>query len=128
MKSSNKLRILLIFGLAVLLIGGITWLSQPGAQSQAPARLVGLQVTPQVSGFARATGPRSFSFPLDFGAHPDYQTEWWYYTGNLVTPEGRRFGYQLTFFRRALLPPTEQATRTSAWAADQVYLAHFTLS
>jgi predicted secreted hydrolase len=67
-------------------------------------------------------------FPQDFGAHPDYQTEWWYYTGNLTSTEGRRFGYQLTFFRRALVPPVERQARASAWAVDQVYLAHFALS
>ena len=35
------------------------------------------------SGFERATGPKEWSFPADFGPHPDYQTEWWYIT--LVT-------------------------------------------
>ncbi len=52
------------------------------------------------SGFARVTGPRAFAFPVDHGAHPDYQTEWWYYTGNLRSADGRQWGYQLTFFRR----------------------------
>jgi predicted secreted hydrolase len=106
----------------------VAWLSGPRQQGQAQTRLVGLQVTPQLAGFAQVNGPRSFSFPLDFGPHPDYQTEWWYYTGNLVTQDGRRFGYQLTFFRRAILPPTGQVTRSSDWATDQIYLAHFTLS
>jgi predicted secreted hydrolase len=79
-------------------------------------------------GFARAEGPRPLSFPKDLGAHPDYQTEWWYYTGNLVSVDGRHFGYQLTFFRRALLPPSQRQTRASHWGADQVYLAHFALT
>ena len=81
-----------------------------------------------VQGFARATGPRPLQFPQDFGPHPDYQTEWWYYTGNLETSEGRHFGYQLTFFRRALLPPKEQPNRSSDWAATQIYMAHFALA
>ncbi len=67
-------------------------------------------------------------FPRDFGPHPDYQTEWWYYTGNLDTPEGRHFGYQLTFFRRALLPPSQINLRPSDWAATQAYMAHLALS
>ena len=56
------------------------------------------------AGFARADGPRKLVFPADFGPHPDFQTEWWYYTGNLETQDGQHFGYQLTFFRRAILP------------------------
>lgn len=79
-------------------------------------------------GYARAEGVRTFTFPDDFGAHPDFQTEWWYYTGNLKDPQGRRFGYQLTFFRRALLPPQEGSNRTSTWATDQAYLAHFAIT
>jgi predicted secreted hydrolase len=80
------------------------------------------------SGFTRAEGPATFSFPEDHGAHPDYQTEWWYYTGNLETEAGRHFGYQLTFFRRALLPASERPPRESAWATDNVYMGHFALT
>lgn len=82
----------------------------------------------EATGFARAEGLRPFDFPVDHGPHPDYQTEWWYYTGNLETEEGRHFGYQLTFFRRALVPPSQRQDRPSNWATDQVYLAHFGLT
>jgi predicted secreted hydrolase len=37
------------------------------------------------TGFAVADGSRPLTFPEDFGAHPDFRTEWWYYTGNLDT-------------------------------------------
>jgi predicted secreted hydrolase len=57
-----------------------------------------------------------------------HQTEWWYYTGNLETVEGRYFGYQLTFFRRGLGPLAERQERASGWAADQVYMAHFSVT
>lgn len=77
-------------------------------------------------GFAQALGPRAFSFPADHGPHPDYRIEWWYFTGNLETQEGRRFGYELTFFRTALAP--EAAGRESRWGTRQVYSAHFALS
>lgn len=88
-----------------------------------------VQSTPQViEGFARAEGPRELSFPADFGPHPDFQTEWWYYTGNLETADGRHFGYQLTFFRRGLLPPSQLPPRGSQWATGQVYMAHFTIT
>jgi predicted secreted hydrolase len=82
----------------------------------------------KVEGFERAYQPIPLKFPADHGAHPGYLTEWWYYTGNLDTPGGQHFGYQLTFFRRALIPPTEHTNRSSAWATDQIYLAHFALT
>ena len=83
---------------------------------------------PDTSGFQRALAPQPFNFPLDFGPHPEFQTEWWYYTGNLDAMDGRHFGYQLTFFRRALLPPNKIPTRKSDWATSQVYMAHFALT
>jgi predicted secreted hydrolase len=78
------------------------------------------------AGFARAQIPRDFRFPDDHGPHPGFRHEWWYVTGNLRTPGGRRFGYQLTFFRFALSPaPTD---RESRWAANQAYMAHFAVT
>ncbi len=79
-------------------------------------------------GFQRAEGPRAWSFPEDFGPHPDYQTEWWYYTGNLESEGGERFGYQLTIFRRAVLPEVDRAERESNWATEQIYMGHFAIS
>jgi predicted secreted hydrolase len=77
-------------------------------------------------GFARALAPRPFEFPRDHGPHPEFRTEWWYYTGNLQSAAGRRFGFELTFFRNALSPrPPERASR---WATNQVYLAHFAVT
>ncbi len=78
------------------------------------------------AGYARATAPRAFHFPVDHGPHPDFRTEWWYFTGNLRTGGGRRFGYELTFFRVALAPSGPE--RPSAWATRQVYLAHLALT
>src|SRR5947199_8899802 len=77
-------------------------------------------------GYAKALAPRDFHFPADHGPHPEFRTEWWYYTGNLDTVEGRRFGFQLTFFRSALAPTAPE--RASAWATRQAWLAHFTVS
>ena len=79
-----------------------------------------------LSGFTRAFEPHEWSFPRDHGAHPDYQTEWWYYTGNLSDENGRRFGFQFTIFRRAITPVS--AISTSEWRTGQVYMAHFTVS
>lgn len=66
-----------------------------------------------------------FSFPRDHAAHPDYRIEWWYYTGNVETREGRRFGYQLTFFRTGVTPTTVNPSR---WTVRDLYLAHFAIS
>ena len=77
-------------------------------------------------GFARALEPMTFQFPRDHGAHPEYQIEWWYYTGNLYSDGGQAFGYQLTFFRFALTP--QMPERTSHFATNQVYMAHFALT
>jgi predicted secreted hydrolase len=76
--------------------------------------------------FARALKPRKFSFPTDHGAHNQYRTEWWYFTGNLKNPYGRKFGYELTFFRFALkaeIPPSK-----SVWRNNQMYMAHLTVT
>jgi predicted secreted hydrolase len=76
-------------------------------------------------GFERALEPRSFAFPQDNGPHPDFQTEWWYFTGNLEGEDGRRFGYQLTIFRSALRPPdAADEGVSSAWHTAQVYMGH----
>ena len=94
--------------------------------AEVESRLEGLpQISTNIEGFERAEGPPSFEFPRDHGPHPDFQTEWWYYTGNLEGADGRRFGYQLTFFRRAVRPAAERIARESDWSAEQIYLAHF---
>jgi predicted secreted hydrolase len=77
-------------------------------------------------GFARAETAREFRFPDDHGAHPAFRTEWWYFTGNLHTPSGRRFGYELALFRVGLSP--EQVARTSQWATNQVYMGHLAIT
>lgn len=111
-----------------LAAAGILWLIRQKSPANTPLPATpAFQVTPD-AGFKRASGPVPFSFPLDYGSHPDFQTEWWYYTGNLQTKDGAHFGFELTFFRRALLPPADRPTRTSDLAADQVYMAHFALT
>jgi predicted secreted hydrolase len=82
-------------------------------------------------GFERAVAPMAFQFPRDHGPHPSYRTEWWYYTGNLENAAGRRFGFQLTFFRSQISPDEPKNDRTqqpSAWRTRQIYLAHAAVS
>ena len=80
----------------------------------------------QAEGYARVTGPEPLEFPRDHGPHPDHRSEWWYWTGNLRTAEGRDFGFQFTIFRFALAP--HEVARPSAWGTRQTWLAHLTLS
>jgi predicted secreted hydrolase len=81
---------------------------------------------PGVEGFERAWRARPFTLPEDHGPHESFQTEWWYYTGQVSTANGRLFGFQLTFFRRGLRPgPTPLA---GGLASHQIYFAHFALT
>jgi predicted secreted hydrolase len=66
-----------------------------------------------------------YEFPRDHFSHPDFQTEWWYYTGNLKSAEGRQFGFELTFFRQAVSRDPE---KIAAWDVKDIYLAHLALS
>lgn len=67
-----------------------------------------------------------YSFPRDHGSHPDFQTEWWYYTGHLKSNRGESFSYQLTFFRTAIAPG--KVSRASKWATNQIVFAHLALT
>jgi predicted secreted hydrolase len=77
-----------------------------------------------LAAFALAKPGYHYEFPRDHFSHPAYQTEWWYYTGNLFTPNKRRFGFELTFFRQALSPDA----KVDVWAANPIWLAHLALS
>ena len=76
--------------------------------------------------YERALGSRKFRFPEDHAAHNEYRTEWWYFTGNMRTREGRHFGFELTFFRHALAP--EPIGRSSNWGANQAWMAHLSVT
>jgi len=69
-----------------------------------------------------------YEFPRDHFNHPGYQTEWWYYTGNLHTGEVRRFGFELTFFRQGLARPPQSREPASPWDVADLHMAHLALS
>jgi predicted secreted hydrolase len=75
--------------------------------------------------FKEAVPGRVFSFPRDHGKHPEFQTEWWYFTGNLRS-DNQEWGFQLTFFRRSLVK--EPVRKDSSWAVRDLYPAHFALT
>lgn len=119
--------VLLLF-VALALAAGAWWLRSDG---EAPVRAtvaVAEAMASDTVGYARADAVRPFRFPEDHGPHPDFKNEWWYFTGNLRTETGRRFGYELTIFRFALAPPTADVPRASAWGTRQLYMAHFALT
>ena len=92
----------------------------------AAAALFAVVALPASGGeYRRAAPGYRYAFPRDHGAHPDFRTEWWYYTGHLAAEDGRRFGYQLTFFRSAV---EQRGANPSKWAARNLYLAHFAVS
>jgi predicted secreted hydrolase len=81
--------------------------------------------------FARALVPRPFVFPDDDGPHADFRSEWWYFTGVLRTASAggvraRRFGYEMTIFREALVP--RRAARASAWSTRDAFMGHFAIT
>ncbi len=120
---------LIVVGCVLVVL--FTWQAlRAGNNAQPPqAALESLPPAGSIDGFIRAIESGAVEFPRDFGPHDDYQTEWWYYTGNLATADGRPFGFQFTIFRRALSPsPENSPAATSDWRTNQVYLAHFTIS
>jgi predicted secreted hydrolase len=67
----------------------------------------------------------AYRFPRDHFSHPEYQTEWWYYTGNVHSAAGHRYGFELVFFRQG---QQRDSTNPSAWRIDDLYLAHLALT
>lgn len=96
--------------LPILMLATGFWLLTPSGHAAEPE-------------YAQAIAPREFAFPRDHGRHDGFKTEWWYFTGNLrEVSTGRRFGYQLTFFRTAFVK--EAADRKSPWGMKDLYFAH----
>lgn len=108
----------------LILLSACTPAEVPSADLDVPS-FAGADVPP---GFVAADGSRPLTFPEDLGAHEEFRTEWWYYTGNLQTPEGRHFGFELTVFRVGLVPPTLELPPESEWYDRSLYFSHFALS
>ncbi|HDS15634.1 MAG TPA: carotenoid 1,2-hydratase [Proteobacteria bacterium] len=85
--------------------------------------LLGLTVAVPLTAWEKALSPYNFSFPEDHGSHPKYQTEWWYVTGRLTTPEDRHFGYQFTIFRQGITEQPNPA-ETNPWQLRDLYMLH----
>jgi len=87
--------------------------------------------TTEASSYIPINAPCNLTFPRDHGAHPGYRTEWWYYTGNLMSQDNKRYGFHLTFFRSQISPPgasKKWPKSYSAWRTQHIFLAHAALS
>lgn len=69
-----------------------------------------------------------YEFPRDHRVHREFKTEWWYFTGNLFDEGGRRFGYELTFFRHGIQPAAERDPNSSRFVIDDLKFAHFAIT
>lgn len=102
----------------VLLICGIAGMA--GAADADPAKV-------EAQPWRKATAGLSYEWPRDHRSHRGFKTEWWYFTGTLRAVDGRRFGYQLTFFRQGLRPPGSPSAR-SRFVVDDLKFGHFTMT
>jgi predicted secreted hydrolase len=105
---------------AIFLFGQQVWTTDSDSQPATPNSASSNSAT-----WSEAEPGYQHSFPRDHASHEPFAIEWWYYTGNLATKEGRRFGYQLTFFRVGV---AREPMNHSRWALRNLYMAHFAIS
>ncbi|MGI8787389.1 MAG: lipocalin family protein [Pyrinomonadaceae bacterium] len=67
------------------------------------------------------------SLPRDLAAHKNVQTEWWYYTGHGETNSGKRFGFELVFFKRRTDLDKFSLVPLRLFG-NPIYFAHFALT
>ena len=108
-------------GAALLLVLAV--LGPNGFPAAAPGQEGGGATTPE--GWRLAAPGYPWRFPRDHGSHPEDRIEGWYYTGNLESDRGRRFGYQVTFFRVGVDPAPENPSR---WAVRDLFMAHLAVT
>jgi predicted secreted hydrolase len=87
--------------------------------------LLSSSAAPGAQNYRLALPGYHYSFPHDHFNHPDFETEWWYYTGNLQSADGHKFGFELTFFRQAV---ARNLPNRGPWDVQDIYLAHLALS
>ena len=119
-------RVAAVFAAAIAATAGA-----PGAMADTADPIVPADTADPAPRAGRVVPGYAFRFPRDHFGHPAFESEWWYYTGNLFTASGRHFGFELTFFRRSrAIDGTRVLDEAppSAWDLDQVYLTHFAVT
>ncbi len=117
---TDAVRRLLAFALLVLALAA-AGCTEPAAEGGRLRTVLGGEDS---DGFRRATAPASIEFPRDHGAHPDFRSEWWYFTAALRDDQGRDFGAQFTLFRQALMPHSGRGP----WRTAQVFMGHLAVA
>ena len=113
--------VVLVVGLALWWVRGPEQLPAAGSGS-----VLALLQGSDAAGFPTPPADWSPSLPADLAAHPGFLGEIWTVSGTLSDDSGRLLGFQLGLARVALSPAP--AERASAWATNQIYRAHFTLT
>ncbi len=84
------------------------------------ALLFGIFLFATSATFRVATPGYAWHFPQDDFAHPNFATEWWYFTGNLHSASGEQYGFELTFFRISPHPGAD--------LKHDLYFTHFSIT
>lgn len=124
--TATRRRVLLLLGAGSLAGLGLSRLRAPDTEAGGDAVAAALRDGAHNAGFEHVHGPRPFEFPRDHASHPAFRHEWWYVTGHLADTASREYGFQLTFFRYALLPAAVPSP--SRWRARELLLAHFAVT
>jgi len=90
------------------------------------ALLLAAALTAAAPEYRQALPGYRYRFPRDHFEHPEFRTEWWYYTGNVHSTDGHRYGFELVFFRQGEHKGDD--ANPSVWRIDDLYLAHLALT
>ena len=74
------------------------------------------------AGFKAVSTPLDWQFPKDHGSHPEYEVEWWYFTGHLTGKS--EYGFEITFFRVSNDIPSSNLT----FHPKDFIITHFALT
>lgn len=99
------------------------------ARESAPGAPLGLLAPGRLESLAEAfpePDDAPLEWPRDHGARPEQFADAWLFAGLLKDGDGRRYGFQLGFWRIALQP--EAVRRESAWAARELIAASMAIS
>jgi predicted secreted hydrolase len=120
MPANRNRRIFLLFAfVGVFLLLGSVFFGRGNVEGQGERRVSDFT-------YQLALPGRQLAFPADHYSHPDFKTEWWYYTGHLETESGGRYGYQVTFFRFGVRDRQKGVKEQPPFT--ELYMAHFALS